>query len=85
MAERIDPLVLRRRWRFWIEKHRQAGDTLMIIYCDQSLYHRPIANAWVIDIRWLPKCERAEGRYTRPHNRIFVLPRSKGDASLSGG
>lgn len=63
MATRIDPIILPAALEL-IEKHRQAGDTLMIITATNRFVTAPIARRLGIDILLATECERAEGRYT---------------------
>jgi HAD superfamily hydrolase (TIGR01490 family) len=63
MAERIDPIVLPKALAL-IEKHRTAGDTLMIITATNRFITAPIAERLGIDILLATECERVNGRYT---------------------
>ena len=63
MAAKIDPIILPAALDL-IEKHRQAGDTPMIITATNRFVTAPIARKLGIDILLATECERAEGRYT---------------------
>jgi len=63
MADKIDSIILPRALEL-IEKHRHAGDTLMIITATNRFVTGPIAAKLGIDILLATECERADGRYT---------------------
>ncbi|SDU25432.1 histidinol-phosphatase [Halopseudomonas salegens] len=63
MREKIEPIMLPAA-RELIRKHRDAGDTLMIITATNRFITAPIARAFGIDILLATECEKADGRYT---------------------
>lgn len=63
MEEVINPMVLPKALEL-IERHRRAGDTLMIITATNRFVTGPIAERLGIDILLATECERADGRYT---------------------
>lgn len=63
MAERIEPIILPQALAL-IDKHRQAGDTLMIITATNRFITGPIAARLGIDILLATECEMADGGYT---------------------
>ena len=63
MAEKIEPMILPQALEL-IEKHRQAGDTLMIITATNRFVTGPIAARLGIDILLATECEKADGAYT---------------------
>lgn len=63
MTEWIEPMVLPKALAL-IDKHRQAGDTLMIITATNRFVTGPIAERLGFDILLATECERIDGRYT---------------------
>lgn len=63
MTSSIDPIILPAALDL-IDKHRQAGDTPMIITATNRFVTAPIARKLGIDILLATECERADGRYT---------------------
>lgn len=63
MAERIEPIILPKALAL-IDKHRQAGDTLMIITATNRFITGPIATRLGIDILLATECEMTEDGYT---------------------
>ncbi len=63
MADSIEPMMLPKA-RDLIARHREAGDTLMIITATNRFITGPIAAKLGIDILLATECERADGRYT---------------------
>ncbi|MED5492872.1 MAG: HAD family hydrolase [Pseudomonadota bacterium] len=63
MQEKILPIVLPKAQAL-IERHRQAGDTLMIITATNRFITGPIARHLGIDLLLATECERANGQYT---------------------
>ncbi|WP_339842489.1 HAD family hydrolase [uncultured Halopseudomonas sp.] len=63
MAEMIEPIILPQALAL-IDKHKQAGDTVMIITATNRFITGPIAARLGIDILLATECETADGRYT---------------------
>tara|TARA_R110001592_G_scaffold42588_6_gene138181 strand:+ start:26700 stop:27392 length:693 start_codon:yes stop_codon:yes gene_type:complete len=63
MTERIEPIILPQALAL-IDKHRQAGDTLMIITATNRFITAPIAARLGIDILLATECEKEAGVYT---------------------
>ncbi len=63
MAEKIQPIILPRALAL-LDKHREAGDTLLIITATNSFVTRPIANDLGIEHLVATEPERIDGRYT---------------------
>lgn len=63
MRSSIDPIILPAALEL-IDKHRQAGDTLMIITATNRFVTAPIARKLGIDILLATECEREGDRYT---------------------
>jgi HAD superfamily hydrolase (TIGR01490 family) len=63
LESRIDPLISGQA-RQLVEKHRQAGDTLMIITATNAFVTRPIAERFGIDILIATEPETLDGQYT---------------------
>jgi HAD superfamily hydrolase (TIGR01490 family) len=63
MAEMIEPLISPDAEAL-VDKHRRAGDTLMIITATNSFVTAPIANRFGIDHLIATEPERVNGRYT---------------------
>jgi len=70
MEEVVDPMVLPKALEL-IDRHRRAGDTLMIITATNRFVTGPIAERLGIDILLATECERENGRYT---GRSFDVP-----------
>lgn len=63
MREKIEPIILPAAEAL-IARHREAGDTLMIITATNRFITAPIARRLGIDILLATECERSDGRYT---------------------
>lgn len=63
LQTRIDPLISEQA-RQLVDKHRQAGDTLMIITATNAFVTRPIADRFGIDILIATEPETLDGQYT---------------------
>lgn len=63
MAEKITPIILPKALAL-IEKHRTAGDTLMIITATNRFITAPIARQLGIDILLATECERDDNGFT---------------------
>lgn len=63
MREKIEPIMLPAA-RALVDKHRAAGDTLMIITATNAFVTAPIAAAFGIDNLIATEPEMVEGRYT---------------------
>lgn len=63
MAEKITPIILPKALAL-IEKHRAAGDTLMIITATNRFITAPIARKLGIDILLATECERDDKGFT---------------------
>ena len=63
LRERIDPIILAPARRL-VERHREAGDTLMIITATNSFVTAPIAERFGIPHLIATEPERVDGRYT---------------------
>lgn len=63
MAEKITPIILPKALAL-IEKHRAAGDTLMIITATNRFITAPIARQLGIDILLATECERDDKGFT---------------------
>lgn len=63
MAEKITPIILPKALTL-IEKHRAAGDTLMIITATNRFITAPIARQLGIDILLATECERDDKGFT---------------------
>lgn len=63
MAEKIQPIILPKA-RALIDKHRQAGDTLLIVTATNSFVTRPIADILGIEHLIATEPEQIDGRYT---------------------
>lgn len=63
MREKIEPIILPAAEAL-IARHREAGDTLMIITATNRFITAPIARRLGIDILLATECERHDGRYT---------------------
>lgn len=63
LREKIDPIILPAA-RHLIERHRQAGDTLMIITATNAFVTAPIAQRLGIPHLLATEPEMADGRYT---------------------
>ncbi len=93
MAEVIDPIVLPRAVEL-IDRHRQAGDTLMIITATNRFVTAPIAARLGIDLLLATECERIDGRYSGRSTDVPCFQEGKvtrlrrwleeNDASLEG-
>ncbi len=70
MAEKIQPIIQPKALAL-LEKHREAGDTLLIITATNSFVTRPIANNLGIEHLVATEPEQAGGRYT---GRVFGTP-----------
>ncbi len=63
MAEKIQPIILPKALAL-IDKHRRAGDTLMIVTATNSFITGPIADALGIEHLIATEPEKIDGRYT---------------------
>jgi HAD superfamily hydrolase (TIGR01490 family) len=63
LLEKIDPIILQ-AGRDLIEKHRESGDTLMIITATNSFVTSPIAASLGIEHLIATEPETVDGRYT---------------------
>ncbi|TVP90918.1 MAG: HAD family hydrolase [Pseudomonadaceae bacterium] len=63
MREKIEPIMLPAA-RQLMQKHRDAGDTLMIITATNRFITGPIAQRLGIEILLATECEKVDGRYT---------------------
>jgi HAD superfamily hydrolase (TIGR01490 family) len=63
MTERIEPIILPQALAL-IDKHREAGDTLMIITATNRFITGPIAARLGIDILLATECEKEANGYT---------------------
>lgn len=63
LQTRIDPLISEQA-RQLVDKHRQAGDSLMIITATNAFVTRPIADRFGIDILIATEPETLDGQYT---------------------
>lgn len=63
MAKHVAPLMLPKAAAL-VDKHRQAGDTLMIITATNNFITAPIARRLGIDILLASEAEVADGKYT---------------------
>ena len=63
MADKIMPIILPKALSL-IEKHRAAGDTLMIITATNRFITAPIARQLGIDVLLATECERDDNGYT---------------------
>jgi len=63
MTEKIQPIILPKA-RALLDKHRRAGDTLLIVTATNSFVTRPIADALGIEHLIATEPERIDGRYT---------------------
>lgn len=63
MAEKIRPIILPKA-RALLDKHRQAGDTLLIVTATNSFVTRPIAGELGIEHLIATEPERTDGHYT---------------------
>lgn len=69
MAEKIQPIILG-KGRALIDRHRQAGDTPLIVTATNSFVTRPIADALGIEHLIATEPERLDGRYTGRVNGV---------------
>lgn len=63
MREKIEPIMLPAA-RDLMQKHRDAGDTLMIITATNRFITGPIAQRLGVEILLATECEKVDGRYT---------------------
>lgn len=63
MLDKIEPFVLPKALAL-IDKHKQAGDTCMIITATNRFVTGPIARRFGIDILLATECERRDDRYS---------------------
>ncbi len=70
MAEKIQPIILPKALAL-LDKHREAGDTLLIITATNSFVTRPIANELGIEHLVATEPERIDDRYT---GRVAGIP-----------
>lgn len=63
LAEKIEPIMLPKAQAL-VQKHRNQGDTLMIITATNSFITRPIADKLGIDLLIATEPEQIDGEYT---------------------
>ena len=63
MAEKIQPIILPKALAL-LDKHRRAGDTLLIVTATNSFVTRPIASALGIEHLIATEPEQIDGRFT---------------------